>query len=102
MDGSALLHESNTEFKIDPDNSSFPFCIVWTPIPFLTWLFPLIGHVGICTSTGEIHDFAGSYRINIDKFAFGDPVKYVEIQVPQCDRDLWDEAVRLADFSYAY
>ena len=25
----------------------FPCCVVWTPLPFLAWLFPLIGHAGI-------------------------------------------------------
>lgn len=25
----------------------FPLCIVWSPIPCLTWLVPVIGHLGI-------------------------------------------------------
>ena len=25
----------------------FPCCIVWTPLPILAWLFPIIGHAGI-------------------------------------------------------
>ena len=24
--------------KIDAENQRFPYCIVWTPIPLLTWL----------------------------------------------------------------
>ena len=24
--------------KIDSDNQRYPYCIVWTPIPLLTWL----------------------------------------------------------------
>ena len=31
---------------IDPDNDKFPFCIVWTPLPCLSWICPIIGHVG--------------------------------------------------------
>lgn len=37
----------------------YPFCLVWTPIPLLTWLFPFVGHLGIATSNGVIRDFAG-------------------------------------------
>lgn len=50
--------EMNTA-KIDYDSHRYPFCIVWTPIPLLTWLFPFIGHMGIATSQGIIRDFAG-------------------------------------------
>ena len=31
----------------------YPYCIVWCPIPCLTWLFPFIGHMGICMSSGK-------------------------------------------------
>jgi hypothetical protein len=24
----------------------FPFCLVWTPIPLITWIMPFIGHMG--------------------------------------------------------
>ena len=39
--------------------------IVWTPIPLLTWLFPFIGHMGICYSNGIIRDFAGPYYVSV-------------------------------------
>ncbi len=38
----------------------FPHCIVWTPIPVITWFMPFVGHMGICDSAGTIHDFAGA------------------------------------------
>ena len=28
--------------KIDADNQRFPYCIVWTPIPLLTWLVSIV------------------------------------------------------------
>lgn len=36
------------------------------------WLFPFIGHMGICTSAGVIRDFAGPYfvSVRIDKFIY--------------------------------
>ena len=57
--------------EINLKSSHFPYCIVWTPIPLITYLFPSIGHTGIGTSSGIIHDFAGSFFVNMDDFAFG-------------------------------
>lgn len=54
----------------------FPFCVVWTPIPVLTWLLPFVGHVGICLSSGIILDFAGPYYVAMDALSFGNPTKY--------------------------
>ncbi|CDQ64913.1 unnamed protein product [Oncorhynchus mykiss] len=51
--------------RIDPDTSRYPYCIVWTPIPVLSWLLPFIGHMGICTSSGIIRDFAGPYFVSV-------------------------------------
>ncbi len=62
--------------KVDPAHARFPFSIVWTPLPLITWLIPLIGHTGIGMSNGVIHDFAGPYYISIDDLAFGEAHKY--------------------------
>jgi phage shock protein PspC (stress-responsive transcriptional regulator) len=32
--------------EIDPKRARFPCCIVWTPLPVVSWLAPYIGHVG--------------------------------------------------------
>ncbi|KTG04358.1 hypothetical protein cypCar_00049693 [Cyprinus carpio] len=61
--------------KIDKEMSRYPYCIVWTPIPVLTWFLPFIGHMGICTSAGVIRDFAGPYFVSEDNMAFGKPTK---------------------------
>lgn len=57
----------------------FPYCVVWTPIPVLTWVFPFIGHVGVCLSSGIILDFAGPYYVAVDTLAFGNPTKYLRL-----------------------
>uniref|UniRef100_A0A3B4WK28 Uncharacterized protein n=1 Tax=Seriola lalandi dorsalis TaxID=1841481 RepID=A0A3B4WK28_SERLL len=36
----------------------------WVFFPF-RWLLPFIGHMGICTSTGVIRDFAGPYFVSV-------------------------------------
>lgn len=55
--------ETMNSTQIDYDTHRYPFCLVWTPIPLITWLFPFIGHMGIASSKGIIRDFAGE-RLN--------------------------------------
>lgn len=86
--------------EIDPSRHKYPYCIVWSPLPPITWIFPFIGHTGIAdskgicnlsltrkgrvlgtiiptsqisfdTAAGVIFDFAGPYTINRGNFAFG-------------------------------
>ncbi|CAI5442657.1 unnamed protein product [Caenorhabditis angaria] len=68
-----------TDREIDPPNNRFPYCVVWTPIPCLTWFFPFIGHMGIATSRGVIRDFAGSYYVSEDDMGFGWPTRYWQL-----------------------
>lgn len=70
---------------IDPKNAKFPCCLVWNPLPVVSWLAPFIGHVGICREDGTVLDFSGSYCVNVDDFAFGPVARYLELdrrQVP--------------------
>ncbi|KAK2711774.1 transmembrane protein 222-like [Artemia franciscana] len=67
--------------SVEPDRNRYPHCIVWTPIPVLTWLFPIIGHMGIATTEGVIRDFAGPYYVNEERMAFGDPVKFWQLDL---------------------
>ncbi|KAK9501437.1 hypothetical protein O3M35_012158 [Rhynocoris fuscipes] len=70
----------------------YPYCIVWTPIPCLTWFLPFIGHMGICTSNGVIRDFAGSYYVSEDDMAFGRPTKVWQLD-PNKATGNWDSAI---------
>lgn len=89
-------------FDIDFVNDRFPFCIVWTPIPLLTWLFPFIGHMGIAMSNGVIRDFAGPYYVSEDNMAFGRPTKYWQLNPKFVDggSNNWDKAVSEASEIY--
>ncbi|KAJ8340798.1 hypothetical protein SKAU_G00330890 [Synaphobranchus kaupii] len=89
--------------KIDPDMSRYPYCIVWTPIPVLSWLLPFIGHMGICTSSGVIRDFAGPYFVSEDNMAFGRPTKYWKLDISKVygsGSNAWDTAVHDASEEY--
>lgn len=68
---------------IDPKKAKFPCCLVWTPLPVVSWLAPFIGHVGICREDGAILDFSGSYLVNIDDFAFGAIARYLQLDRKQ-------------------
>lgn len=70
---------------IDFQYDKYPYCIVWTPIPVLSWFFPFIGHMGIANSTGVIRDFAGPYYVSEDNMAFGRPTRYLRLDPSRVD-----------------
>ena len=80
--------------KPDFKRNRYPFSIVWTPLPLISAFLPFIGHTGVCTEDGVIHDFSAPYTITIDDMAFGNPTKYVPLS---CVNSRWDEAVIGAD-----
>ncbi|KAB0805716.1 hypothetical protein PPYR_02686 [Photinus pyralis] len=88
--------------QIDITRNRYPFCVVWTPIPFLTWLFPVIGHMGIALSSGIIRDFAGPYFVSEDNMAFGDPSKYWQLKFNNAIGGSagWDRAITEASDIY--
>lgn len=74
-----LEHEFWPLDEIDPKKAKFPCCLVWAPLPVVSWLAPFIGHVGICREDGVIFDFSGSYLVNVDDFAFGGAARYLQL-----------------------
>ncbi|CAK9180008.1 unnamed protein product [Ilex paraguariensis] len=70
--------------EIDPTKAKFPCCLVWTPLPVVSWLAPFIGHVGICREDGTVLDFSGSNIVNVDDFAFGAVARYLQLNREQC------------------
>lgn len=89
--------------SINFETDKYPFCIVWTPIPVLTWFFPFIGHMGIALSTGIIRDFAGPYYVSEDNMAFGRPTRYLILDPYKCENGgpiEWDESISKASVIY--
>ncbi|NXY09239.1 TM222 protein, partial [Pteruthius melanotis] len=87
----------------DAERGRFPHCVVWTPIPVLTWLFPIIGHMGICTSTGVIRDFAGPYFVSVRSCSH--PCRYWKLdpsKVCATGPNAWDTAVHDASEEYKH
>ena len=91
----------NEDMAIDTVSHRYPYCIVWTPIPFLTWLVPVIGHMGICTANGMVRDFAGPYYVSQDDMAFGWPTKYWQLSPHLVSSGHhWDDSVKQASDEY--
>ena len=86
--------------KIDPKKNRFPYCIVWTPLPIISWIFPFIGHTGICDAEGVIYDFAGPYVVSRDDFAFGKVHKYFRLDIPAEQTAAYHKAIRQANKEY--
>ena len=84
--------------KVDAERARFPCCVVWTPLPLITWLLPFIGHTGIGMSDGVIHDFAGPYTVTVDDLAFGETHKYVQLDIR--DFQKYDTSLLKADKHY--
>ena len=89
-----------TQKNIDLKSSHFPYCIVWTPIPILTYIIPSIGHTGIGNSNGIIHDFASSFFVSVDDFSFGKPTKYIQLELTEQEKYDWDRAILKGDNKY--
>ncbi|KAJ9593289.1 hypothetical protein L9F63_015164 [Diploptera punctata] len=83
---------------IDHKNDIYPFCIVWTSIPVISWVFPFFGHVGIGTSEGIIRNFVVSRHVCEDSFAYGSPDRYVQLKYQHaCGwKTGWDNAIEEA------
>lgn len=93
---SIKIEEKNKKLEIYPEKNSYPYCIVWTHLPLISWILPFIGHTGICDSNGKIYDFAGSQYIGEDELSFGNPMKYVKFK--PCQN--WDLGIEEANNKY--
>ena len=87
--------------EIDVARQRFPNCIVWSPLPPITWFLPFIGHTGICDSDGIIWDFAGPYTIGRGNMAFGAPTRYIPLDPTLCKLLSWNEGVAEANTVYS-
>ncbi|KAH7301386.1 hypothetical protein KP509_23G023000 [Ceratopteris richardii] len=72
------------DFASEFSHDQFPHSIVWTPLPAVSWLAPFLGHVGVRREDGTILDFAGSYCISINNFAFGATARFFSLDRQQC------------------
>lgn len=103
----------NKQIPVDTRHSRFPYAIVWGQLPLLSWLIPCAGHLGIADSEGVVHDFAGPYFVETDRFMVT-PARFYQLSPEEIDmssagrpavsaeerRQLWDDAVRAGDADF--
>lgn len=97
---------SRARASIDPDADRWPYCIVWTPLPFVTWFVPTIGHTGVANSRGLIYDFSDDFKVSVDNFSFGTPSKYYQFRPSLVHGHAhnyvaWDRAIEAASEHYS-
>ncbi|KAI6242978.1 hypothetical protein M3Y99_00208500 [Aphelenchoides fujianensis] len=99
-----MMSSTSTGMSVNERRHRFPFSVVWTPIPIISWLLPFVGHMGICTSRGVIRDFAGSYYVSEDQMGFGWPTCYLQLDPEKVDggAQAWDNAVAEASEEYKH
>jgi len=82
--------------RVDVDSDRYPYCVVWTPLPIISWFVPIIGHTGIASSTGIIYDFSDDFNVTVNNFSFGTPTKYYQFRredIPH-GAEAWDKAIQ--------
>jgi len=86
--------------------SELAFCVVWSPLPPITFLLPFVGHLGITDSRGVASDFRGPYFVGDDgRMAFGPPTRALSMKQRVLvdlgvSSERWDECVRNANEVY--
>ena len=89
-------------------NERLAFCILWSPLPPITYILPFIGHMGIADSEGVASDFQGPYTVgDRGRMAFGKPTRALRLDITSlaggdfsAKRQKWDEAIELANAEY--
>lgn len=98
---SASRHNSSTSAGSTCQDLSF--CILWSPLPPITWIVPFIGHTGIANSRGIASDFQGPYFVgDSGRMAFGPPTRALKIDIGDLPggAERWDDAIEEANQVY--
>ncbi|RWS24055.1 protein REVERSION-TO-ETHYLENE SENSITIVITY1-like protein [Leptotrombidium deliense] len=88
--------------KIDVQRVRYPYFFISSNFVRNSWIFPFVGHTGIGMSDGVIRDFAGPYLVTEDNMAFGNPTKYIQMEINKVEggQQAWDRAVKDASDVY--
>eukprot|EP00551_Chaetoceros_affinis_P007596 CAMPEP_0203662644 /NCGR_PEP_ID=MMETSP0090-20130426/541_1 /ASSEMBLY_ACC=CAM_ASM_001088 /TAXON_ID=426623 /ORGANISM="Chaetoceros affinis, Strain CCMP159" /LENGTH=123 /DNA_ID=CAMNT_0050525463 /DNA_START=53 /DNA_END=421 /DNA_ORIENTATION=+ len=91
-----------TKYK-SSSGGDLAFSILWSPLPVITWIIPIIGHLGIADSNGVASDFQGPYYVgDRGRMAFGAPTRAFRVNI--CDvpggAAVWDQMIQEANEVY--
>ena len=96
-DAADIESDSGSDVARRPMVSPYSCCVMWTPIHPITWFLPFVGHMGICDSSGRLHDWGGGgiRPCPPREMMFGEPARYLKFN--PADRAAWDAAIEKAD-----
>lgn len=57
-----------------------PLCVLWTTLPGISQLLPVIGHMGISDSSGISVDFSGPYQVTVGSLMCGPAKRIWQLQ----------------------
>lgn len=96
--------ERRSNTRTQQEDHDLAFCILWSPLPPITWFLPFIGHMGIADSNGVASDFQGSFYVGErGRMAFGEPTRALRMNVDSLPggAEQWDEMIREANRIYS-
>ena len=94
------LPEKKNDLFQNNNNSIYKYCITWSHIPLITFLFPFIGHCSIVNSYGFIHDFDSSNFIKIYNENENGFSKIVYLNLDDNQKKIWDNVIEKIDKNY--
>ncbi|CAD7968008.1 unnamed protein product [Amoebophrya sp. A120] len=83
--------------RFDFDKEIFPSSIVWCSICGLTWLFPVVGHMGIADEKGDIYEFMGLGASCGGGLAFGPVLRYIPLKPASAHKLNWNDGLSLGN-----
>ena len=79
--------KSPTSSQLSGVHDRLSYCILWSPLPIITWVLPFIGHLGIADSRGIASDFQGPFFVGDQgRMAFGNPTRALKINLVTLSR----------------
>jgi hypothetical protein len=95
------IYPMTADAPMESSDQDLSFSILWSPLPFVTWIIPFIGHLGISNSRGIASDFRGTYFVGDDgRMAFGAPTRALKMDIGEIGAEQWDAAIQQANLVY--
>ena len=100
------LNDNIIEIKENGNNNlkrkiiKYNYCLIWKKIPFISSIFPFIGHLIIINSEGKSYDFSSSNYIDINNEYIGNPIKIIHLDLNDIQKNIWDIAIIIVTKKY--
>jgi len=76
---------ANETTEINIIENKFPYCLLWTKIPLLTFFYPTFGYLAIGDSKGNLHFFE-----NLNKISY---YKFFQLNLNNYEKNIFDDVI---------